>query len=440
MDHREHILNILLGFWRTLPRLKTHTEAYLVKHKIRSQERRRIVASCNDIVRWIYFLEAWIEYASKRKITRIDEQLLTLLHLAVYELKLDPKVPDHAAIHSAVKLAQKRVGSYAKGYVNGVLRSIARLSREDLKKQLKPEEYLSTWYSFPDWLVKRWQQRFGDDAIETVLSAANQTAPLTARIHSGKVPPSDFLAFCEEQDISITPEPATNNFFRVNNNGYRLFQSEGFQKGFWSFQDRAAGMLAELLDPQPGDIILDACAAPGTKTFYLWELMQGAGQILANDIIPERVEQGKADNERQGADNIHWSCSDATSASFPTVDKILVDAPCTGTGVIRRRPDIKWRRDEASIPEMQTLQLAILSNICQYVKSGGILVYGTCSMEREENQDVIRIFLERHKDFSLDENLPEPLVRWKNTDGSVETFPHRDSLDGMFGVRLKRHD
>ncbi len=440
MDFREHILKILVSFWKTTPRLKTHVEAYLVRHKIRGEARRRIVAYCNDIVRWIYYLDAWIEQASSRKIQKIDDHLLVILEIAVYELKIDKVVPDHAAIHSAVELADKRAGSYTKGFVNGVLRSVSRLTEDEFKKRLKPSDYYSRLYSFPEWLVARWQKRFGDDQVATVLAAMNQTAPLTVRVNHNKIRSEDFIRFCTENSIEFTPEPASDLFYRIRKNGYLLYRSEFFRNGSLSFQDRGAGMLVELLDPVPGDIILDACAAPGTKSLYLAELMQGDGEIIANDIDEERVAQGKNDASRHGAANIRWQCSDATSAVFPKVNKILVDAPCTGTGVIRRRPDIKWRREPETVPEMQEIQLAILSNVSQYVKSGGIIVYGTCSMEPEENMEVVHLFLEQHKAFSIDHNVPEQLVHWKNPDGSVETFPHRDSLDGMFGIRLIRHD
>lgn len=439
MTVREHVLNIVHEFWTTQKRLKSLTEAYFRQHKVSDSDRRRITVLSREIIRWTYRLDIWIEHVSSRQIDKITPQLLVILEMATYEITMDTHIPNHAAINSAVELAGKRIGSFAKGFVNGILRGISRLDEKAVLNGVNPENKLSYWHSYQGWMVDRWTNKFGENEIEDVLSAGNTYPTLTVRINSNKITPGGFREICQDLDILVKPSANSTIFFDIEKNAGRLLRHECFRTGACSFQDRAAGMLVELLDPHEDEIILDVCAAPGTKSLYSAELMKGSGTVYSSDVDEERVALGIQDLDRHGFKSIHWNTRDATKDEFPTADRILIDAPCTGTGVIRRRPDIKWRRDETEISEMTEIQFAILSNVSAYVKSDGILVYGTCSMEDEENMGVVNRFLESHPEFFIDTAIPEALKTWENEEAAVETFPHRHALDGMFGIRLKKH-
>ena len=440
MTVREHVLNIVHEFWSTQKRLKSISESYFINNKVSDSDKRRITVFSREVVKWTYHLDVWIEHVSKRPIDKIKPRLLVILEMATYELTMDDHTPSHAAINSAVDLANKRVGSFAKGFVNGILRGISRLDENTVYNGINPENQVSHWHSYQNWMVKRWVDQFGKDEVKDILTAGNKYPSLTVRINTRKISVDTFLEMCQNLEILVKPSPQSQIFFDVQKNAGKLLRHELFQTGAWSFQDRAAGMLVELLDPQENDIILDVCAAPGTKSLYIAEQMNGTGTVFSSDADEERVALGLNDVNRHGYKSIQWTTLDATKAKFPEADKILIDAPCTGTGVIRRRPDIKWRRTESEVSEMADIQFAILSNVCDYVKSDGIMVYGTCSLEIEENMGVVNRFLESRTDFSIDTAIPEVLKVWENEIGAVETFPHRHSLDGMFGIRLKKHD
>ncbi len=439
MTVREHVLNIILDFWKNHQRLTSITTHYLARKKITKNDRHRITVLTREIIRWTYRLDCWLEFASKRPLKKIDTTLLAILELAIYELTMDPVVPPHAAIHSAVELAGKRCGSHTKGFVNGILRTISRTDENTVLFNMPSSKRMAHWNSYQPWMVDHWKSRFGESKIENVLSSNNTYPPMTVRINPTKISSDEFLTLCAGLEVDAMPAPNTSIFFNISHQASRLLIHEYFSNGYWSVQDRGAGMIVELLNPKPGETILDVCAAPGTKSVYMAELMQNAGTILASDMDMDRVEHAKSDGIRHNMTCIQWDVKDASHEKFEIVDKILIDAPCTGTGVIRRKPDIKWRRKEQDIEEMVKLQFAILSNMSGYVKYGGTMVYGTCSMEYEENMGVVESFLEHHADFSIDDNIPEHLQIWKNEKHAIETFPHSQSLDGMFGIRLVKN-
>ncbi len=439
MTAREHALNILLQFWETNDRLKTVTDSYFNNHTISGQERQRIIVQTRDVIRYMYRLDTWIEVASSRPIKKIKPIILTILEMATYEITMDDHIPDHAAINSAVELAGKRTGAYAKGFVNGVLRSITRLDKRDVFPTVNSNEYLSLWYSYPDWMVKRWKKQFDTDEIYNVLEEGNRHPHMSIRLNPNRLTAHKFETWCQSNGIDISKTEYSEHFYTITKNAGKIFSFSGFHEGVISIQDRGAGILVELLDPQPGDTILDVCAAPGTKSLYIAEKLSGKGYVYSSDVDESRMNLGMKDMDRHGNKLIEWRVADASRDEFPMVDKILIDAPCSGTGVIRRRPDIKWRREEGELTEYVSTQIGILSNMSQYVKSGGTIVYGTCSMEPEENMEVVKLFLTRFPDFSIDPHIPDTLHLWKNDDGAIETFSHKHALDGMFGIRLKKH-
>jgi 16S rRNA (cytosine967-C5)-methyltransferase len=212
-----------------------------------------------------------------------------------------------------------------------------------------------------------------------------------------------------------------------------------FKDGCFSFQDRAAGAIVEILDPKPNEIILDVCCAPGTKTNYIAEIMQNTGEIFASDIDKERINITKIDEARTNNKNINWEQKDATKDTFPMANRVLIDAPCTGTGVIGRRPDIKWRRKPKHLKRIVNLQSSILNHVHKFVQPNGILVYATCSLEDEENWQVVDAFLKLHNDFKVESIKNPKLANLIDDKGGLKTFPPENKMDGMFAVKMIRN-
>ena len=418
-DAREHALNILEQFRKTNYRLKYLTDSYYNDTHISTSDRQRTLVLTREVLRWKRRLDLWIDSALTKPINTLQPRLLTLLEIAVYELIMDDKTPDYAVIHSAVELTKKRVGRHTSGLVNAVLRKL-----KNVDKDTKPDNAtFSEWVSMPEWLYRRWESQFGDDVTHLCLML-NTPANLTVRRNVLKIDEATFIELLLQDNILCETIPGTDRFYHVKKGGDKLRHHPLFLNSSFSFQDRGAGMVVEFFNPQPGETLLDVCAAPGTKALYCGERMNADGEILAYDSNPERVNLGKHDVQRHEMTNIQWGVKDATKDVYPMADRIMVDAPCTGTGVIGRRPDIKWRRSPEQIHEMSSLQLDILQNVSQYVKPGGILLYSTCSLEPEENWNVVEAFLKLNDGFHVKDTL--------------ELSPHTSHTDGMYAVKMER--
>jgi 16S rRNA (cytosine967-C5)-methyltransferase len=247
------------------------------------------------------------------------------------------------------------------------------------------------------------------------------------------------LSQLDKLDIETIQSPESDCFIRVDSGLRNVIKSELFTKGLIHVQDRASGAVVELLDPQPGDIVLDVCAAPGTKSGYIVEKIKNDGKIFASDVSQVRVLIGeKRSNELKWP--IQWKRKDASEDDFPMADRILIDAPCTGTGVMGRRTDIRWRREKEDVESMVTIQKSIIAHMAQFLKPGGVMVYATCSLEMEENWNVVKWFLKLDDNFRIDSGKDLVPNNWLNAQKCLETFPPRDKVDGMFAARIRKND
>ncbi len=419
IDSRGHALNILDRFRETNLRLKTIQESYYRQNRIPSEKRARIHVLVYEVLRWKRRLDLWINSAVHKPIKSMQPRLLTLLRIAAWELIMDEKSQKYAVIHSAVDLAKKRIGKHSAGFVNAVLRKLESVDRTTAPDGAQTAE----WLSFPDWLYDRWNVEYKDETVH-LCDQLNKPNQLVIRRNVNKIDESTLFTTLEKDGIKCETIEDSDRFYHVVKGGHFLRNHTLFNNGSISFQDRGAGAVVELLDPNPDDIIVDVCAAPGTKALYCAERMNDEGNIYAFDHDRHRVSLGEQDIERHQMMSIEWDVRDATTSMYPIADRMIVDAPCTGTGVIGRRPDIKWRRHPEEIDEMQRLQMSILQNVSQYIKKNGILLYSTCSIEREENWNVVEAFLKLNAEFKLKENL--------------ELLPHKTHTDGMFAVTMER--
>ena len=431
---REQVVEIIDRFYNTTLDLKSIQNNYFKKNNTDSSERSRIVVLSRDILRWKGRIDYFIKMYLSSPFDKLQSKLLAILELAIYELIFDDKVPDYAAINSGVELAKSKFNKKTGGLVNAVLRKIN--SADTATKPININDF--EWYSYPKWLFEKWLKQFGESDTHKLCEYFNLPTPLTIRINNSKIDHENFIEKIEDADIEMLKVENSTNFFNVEAGGMRLLNNPLFKDGYFSFQDRGAGAIVEVLDPQPNDIILDVCCAPGTKTNYISEIMQNTGKIFGSDIDMERIITAKKDDTRLKNKNIIWEQKDATKDMFPMADRVLIDAPCTGTGVIGRRPDIKWRRKPMHLTRVVELQKSILEHICKFVKQNGILVYATCSLENEENWQVVEAFLKLHDDFKVISIVNPELISFIDKKGALSTFPPEHKIDGMFAVKMVR--
>jgi 16S rRNA (cytosine967-C5)-methyltransferase len=431
---REQVVEIIDKFYNTTLNLKTIQNNHFKQYDLSTLDRNRVVVLSREILRWKGRLDLLIKKNLDHPIDRLQSQLLVILELATYELIIDDNVPDYAAINSAVDLAKRKFNKKTAGLVNAVLRKISSDSTNIKPEQSKDFE----WYSFPNWLFEKWLLQFGESRTHQLCEYFNSPVPLTIRRNDTKIDHDSFIEKIESDDIQLSPRKNSDRFYDIDSGGTQLINNPLFRDGYFSFQDRAAGAIVEVLDPQPNEIILDVCCAPGTKTNYIAELMQNTGKIFASDIDKKRIDVAKKDDVRFKNKNIIWEQKDATKDTFPMADRVLVDAPCTGTGVIGRRPDIKWRRKPKHLETIVDLQKSILNHVHKFVKPNGILVYATCSLEEEENWQVVEAFLKLHNDFRVASIKNPQLVNLIDEKSVLKTFPPKDKMDGMFTVKMIR--
>lgn len=359
------------------------------------------------------------------------------LRVALYQILFLDRVPHYAAVNEAVEFIKRIRGDKPANLVNAVLRNIIR--NLDGIRYPDPNEdivqYLSVFYSHPAWVVKRWLARFGREETEKLLATNNEIPDLTLRVNRLKTDPVQFLAMLDSHQISYEGSAFFDYFIRVRSLA-GLAQMDLFRQGYFSIQDESAALPCVLLAPQPGDRVIDLCAAPGGKTAHIGEMMRNAGEIISVDKYESKLHLIRSTCERLGIHNVTYLAADSSELDIPAADKILVDAPCSGLGVLRKKPDIKWKREPEDIPRLVTLQLALLENAARLLKPGGVLVYSTCTTEPEENTGVVQQFLARHADFRANDASSYVNKSLVTVEGHIETAPHRHGLDGSFSARL----
>jgi len=435
ISYREYVVEIIDRFYSTSKNLKTLQINLFNKYKIPPSDRNRIIVLSRELLRYKGRIDWYIKNHINSPFNRLQNKLLVILELGTYELMFDNKVPNYAAINSAVELAKSKLNRKASGLVNAVLRKISKEMVFEKPKGIEDHNY----YSYPKWIFNKWIDQFGSDKTKKLCEYFNEPHSLVIRRNSNKIENDEFVKNMP-QDVSIELISDSDKFYKVKSGGAFLKNSDSFKNGEFSFQDRAAGMIVEVLDPQPHETILDVCCAPGTKTNYIAELIGNTGNVYACDIDNNRLKTTEEDSKRLRNSNISFNVKDAAKDIFPMADKILIDAPCTGTGTIGRRPDIKWRRKPVHLDRVIKLQKSILKNVSQYVKPGRTLVYATCSLENEENWQVVEAFLKLHDDFKVESIQNQQLTKYIDKKSALSTFPPKAKMDGMFAVKMVKNE
>ena len=412
---------------------------FFLKSNLKTSIKSRITVLTDQVTRLRLRLDYIIKHTSGKKKNQIELRFLSILRIAVYEILFDYRVPDYAAVSSAVNLSKQFVNKKSAGFANAVLRKIIRRV-ESNPRWIENLSLHREWHSLPKWIFDRWSNRFNSKDFKNLISIINSSPSTHIRFDSNRINKEEVMHNLSKNNIITEISGTLDNFLKVKTGISRLLSCQLFSDGLISIQDPAAGGCVELLNPMQGEIILDVCASPGTKTLMIAEKMKGNGFIFASDISLERINYGRKDISRHGYTNIKWIKQNAKSDKFRMADKILVDAPCTGTGVLARRPDIRWRRKKEDVSNFSKIQMDILNNISKYLKIRGKLVFSTCSIEPEENWGIIKNFLRSNSNFTLlpcNSSLPQS---WVNNHGCLETLPHINGVDGMFAAKMIRND
>lgn len=376
---------------------------------------------------------------------KLTPWIRNVLRLGVFQLLYLERVPVSAAVDESVKLAQRFGHKGVAGLVNAVLRKVSR-AKEDIpwpSKSDDPPLYLSLVYSFPLWIVRRWIRQMGLNEAEELCLANNAVPPLSIRTNILKTSPKRLKGLLEEEGIKAdlcryAPEGLILHLTK------RLTDLNSFQEGLFQVQGEASMLVAPLVNPKAGDLVLDLCSAPGGKTLHMAMLMGNKGNIVAADLYPHRLKLLQKTMERYNIKIVRTEKLDGRSISsgkYGYFDRVLLDVPCSGLGVVRRKGELKWRRKEQDIFSLARLQADLLRSAFQALRPGGVLVYSACSTEPEETKDVIYGFLQEEPSASLAllaPLLPAELQSQETEEGMIYFYPHKHGLDGFFVARLRK--
>ena len=399
---------------------------------------------------WRLTLDEIIKKYSNIKLKKISNWILNILRMGIYQIVFLDKIPKSAAVNESVNLAKRYGHKSSSNFVNAILRKVSKKDYEDFYQIKDDIQRISITNSMPIWIIEELAKQLGNmKKVEEIAINSNVKPHLSIRINNLKIKDDskkDFIKRLEEKDIKI--KQGLLKDFLIVENAKNIENMEEFRQGLFTIQDETAGLIPIILNPNKTDVILDACSSPGGKTTYLAELMENQGKIEAWDIHEHRTKLVENAAKRLGITNIETKVNDATIYNEKykeKFDKILLDVPCLGIGVLRRKPDIKWQKSKEDINEITKIQKKILENCSQYLKKGGELVYSTCSILKEENENVIKEFIQKHKNFCI-ENIKikendkiqnkEFFEIYKNNNNYLQVYQNYET-DGFFICKLK---
>lgn len=388
-----------------------------------------------------YYLQSFV----KKGIDSLDLWVKVLLRLSIYQIVYLTRVPPRAVVHEAVQIAKKRGHKGISGMVNGVLRSFLRKGVPPLEEVKDEIERYSLQWSFPKWLIRRWIEQYGVETTKSICMSSTTRPHVTVRVNKRMATVDQMVELLQKEGFVVKKGVLSPDALIIEKGN--IFQSKFYKEGYVTGQDESSMLVARALNVQPSMTVLDACAAPGGKSTHIAEQMDDEGTLLAFDLHPHKVNLIQNQAKRLQLTSIKAETIDIRHITkhVPDMkfDRILLDAPCSGLGVIRRKPDIKWRKSVQDIEKIQSIQQEFLQVVAPFVSSGGILIYSTCTIDRWENEENVLKFLKTHPDFSLDSSLehrlPRTLIeRGRYEKGMVSILPHDFQTDGFFIASFKR--
>ncbi len=435
-DARFTVLNLLLKMESSNSYSNILLNSALNEQDLSDRDRAFASALFYGVTERKMTLDFIISQNSKMPLNKIQPEALNILRMGIYQLMFMPSVPDSAAVNESVKLCKRMKLFGAQGFVNGLLRNFARNGKIVDYSGLNTVTRLSTEFSCPEWIANKFCEEYGENNAIKALRASLGTPPLFARVNNTKTDENSLVEALKKEGVKASVYPRLTGCVRLENAG-NIEQLEAFKAGLFHIQDISSQLCCLTLRPILNETVLDICAAPGGKTFTMAELMGNRGRVVSMDLYEQRVGLISSGAERLVLNIVDARVNNATrfNEELPMADRVLCDVPCSGLGVIRRKPEIKYK-DEHEFDELPVLQRGILEVSARYVKQGGTLVYSTCTLSKAENDDVVQAFAADHPEFS-------PIVQPVPYDGAENSymrtyFPDEDGGDGFFTASFKR--
>jgi 16S rRNA (cytosine967-C5)-methyltransferase len=455
---------------------------------ISGPDRRLLTELVYGTVRRQRTLDALIDQLAQKPASQQPPELRLILHLGLYQLYYLGQVPDSAAVNTTVDLAKKNGMVGLAGFVNGLLRQAVRDQQRDLEQQaagavrvesveglpstvgeqaepspigradrasassalahrhlgagLPLASQIGVQHSYPDWIVQVWLDQFGPTATEQLCECLNQPPSIDLRVNTRRCDRDTLQAALLAAGVQARTIPHLDQALRLPPAG-PIQNLPGFQEGWWIVQDSSAQLVSYLLDPQPGEVVVDACAAPGGKTLHMAELMQDRGQVWAVDRTASRLKKLQQNVDRLGLGSIQTLTGDSRDQPqlVGAADRVLIDAPCSGLGTLNRHADARWRQTPKSVGELALLQRQLLDQASSWVKPGGVMVYSTCTLHPIENERLIQAFLADRPDWQIAAPAPDsPVLPFMAVEGWAKVLPYQHAMDGFFMVKLQHRD
>lgn len=427
---REIILDVLLAVTRDGEYSHLALSGTLGKYQyLEKQERAFITKVTEGTLEQMIKIDYIINSFSNIRVSKMKPVIRCILRSAVYQICFLDGVPDSAACNEAVNLAGKRGFRNLKGFVNGVLRNIARKKEQivypDERKQ--PQEAVSVQYSLPLWLVEQWETEYGMDKTKAMAKALLEEKPTAVRINLNQITKEELIKQLKSEGVDVTESKELPYALFLSGYDY-LNKLSGFQEGCFYVQDISSMKVAETAEPKEGDVVLDVCGAPGGKSIHIAQMLRGTGQVITRDLTSSKVAKIEENIARCRVENMRAECADARvpdESLREKADIVIADLPCSGLGVIGRKKDIKYKMTPEKEQELVALQREILSVVPAYVKSGGTLVYSTCTIHKAENEENVQWLLENHRELHLE--------------SMQQIFPDETGNDGFFIAKLRKN-
>lgn len=435
---RDAALSILLAIDKNQAYSNLLLHQTIERHKIEAKDRGLLTEMTYGTLQHKMTLDYYLEPFIRGK---IDHWVRWLLRLSLYQMHYLTRIPPHAAVNEAVEIAKRRGHQGIASMVNGVLRSILRQGVRSVDEIEDDIDRLAIATSHPHWLVERWVEAYGFDTTKEMLEENNIPPVQTVRVNTLKSTVAEVLESLEAEGIQAKQSELVPECLHLTNG--QAARTQAFKEGFITIQDESSMLPALVLNPQPGSRVLDMCAAPGGKTTHLAEKMRNVGSILATDLHPHKLDLVDENTERLGIEIVQTAPIDGRKAAdflpAASFDAVLVDAPCSGLGVMRRKPDIKYTKREEDLENLQTIQLALLDAATKVLKQGGHLVYSTCTVDKQENEGTVAAFLKQHPEMEAMPltNLPTPLAD-KQINSMLQIFPQDFGSDGFFVASFRK--
>lgn len=431
IDGREIVLDILMEVLEKDGYSHMVLNQALSKYQYLEKPERAFISRVTEgTLEYLIQIDYVLNTYSKVKVHKMKPLIRNLMRMSVYQIFYMDRIPDSAVCNEAVKLAVKRKFQGLKGFVNGVLRTIAR-EKETI---IFPDD--SIRYAVPEWLITMWKQSYGEETLHRMLQSFLEKSRLTVRCNIDRAEQTQIISSLVSQGVIVTETEYMPDMLYLDQFDY-LDGLEAFQKGWIQVQDVSSGLVGMIAHPQNGDYVIDVCGAPGGKSLHIADLLKGTGHVEVRDLTPYKVDMIEDNIRRTGFQNIEakvWDALETDEASIEKADIVLADLPCSGLGIIGKKPDIKQKMTPEKLVDLAKLQREILSVVHRYVKPGGTLIYSTCTIDQQENQENAAWFLENFPfdPVNIEGRLGEKLQESSMKEGYVQLLPGVHPCDGFF--------